>query len=106
LRPAGDCEPQVLCCSALNGSGVDAVLDMVEEFRRAAEGSGTLARRRAQQNSRWLEQLTVEEMQRELRRRLGQDDSVEALETAVAEGRMSPLRAIACIREKLAKPGT
>ncbi len=101
LRPGGDREPQVLCCSAIGGNGVDRVLDMIEDFRQAAESNGVLARRRAEQNSRWLEQLTMEEMQRELRRRLGQDESIEKLEAAVAEGRMSPLRAIARIREKL-----
>ena len=101
LRAGSDREPQVLCCSALTGHGVDAVRSMIDDYEQAAKNSGALDRRRAEQNSRWLQQLTREEMQRQLRRRLGEDGLIEELESAVADGRISPLRAIARIREKL-----
>lgn len=101
LRAGDDREPQVLCCSALTGHGVDAVLSMIDDYELAAKNSGALDRKRAEQNSRWLQQLTREEMQRQLRRRLGEDGLIEELESAVADGRISPLRAIARIREKL-----
>lgn len=101
LRPDGNWQPRVLCCSALNGSGVDTVLEMIGQYRRDAHDSGSLAHRRSEQNARWLHQLTREELQRRLHRRLGEGGLLDELECAVAEGRMTPLLAIAKLRERL-----
>jgi LAO/AO transport system kinase len=46
--------PAVLTCSALHQQGVDAVWDMVERRHAQLTASGELARRRRQQNLRWV----------------------------------------------------
>jgi LAO/AO transport system kinase len=46
----------VLSCSALTAKGIDAVWDRIAEYRRllGAEGSGDIARRRAEQARAWM----------------------------------------------------
>jgi LAO/AO transport system kinase len=46
----------VLSCSALMGRGIDAIWDQIGDYRRllGAEGSGDIARRRAEQARAWM----------------------------------------------------
>ncbi len=82
--------PRVLCCSALENHGIDAVWEMILEFRQAAEASGSLMARRARQNGAWLKRLIHELLEQRFRA----DPTVRAelprLERQVLAGELTP----------------
>ncbi len=82
--------PEVLTCSALEGSGIDAVWDAVCRQRQALESSGELVAKRQRQTRSWLQT----EVQAGLLDALAADPASSArfaeLEAAVAAGRLLP----------------
>ncbi|MGQ0823941.1 MAG: methylmalonyl Co-A mutase-associated GTPase MeaB [Actinomycetota bacterium] len=80
----------VLTCSALTGTGIDAVWAAVERFVDSADHDGTRARRRAGQATQWM----WSEISDTLVDRFCTDATVRAaivaLEPEVASGRVSP----------------
>ncbi len=82
--------PEVLTCSARDGTGIDAIWQAVGRHRRALEASGELAARRARQTRSWLRA----EVQAGLLDALAADPATGALlvslEDAVAAGRLLP----------------
>jgi LAO/AO transport system kinase len=96
LRPrAAHWSPPVLGLSALTGAGLEPFWDEVERFRAAAVASGAAAARRRRQALDWTTAL----VEHELRARFYQHPAVKAdfaaVQTAVAEGRMTPAAAAA-----------
>jgi LAO/AO transport system kinase len=89
--------PRVLQCSALQGVGIDAVWDAVEDFR--ATVGATLADRRAQQAREWMWSEVTEALLEALHR----DERVAALakrlEDAVGAGATTPTAAAQAIVE-------
>jgi LAO/AO transport system kinase len=91
LRPAtAGWTPEVLICSALEGSGIEAIWQAVRRHRAALEATGELAAKRQRQTLSWL----AAEVQAGLVEALRADPSLSALlaelEQAVAAGRVLP----------------
>jgi LAO/AO transport system kinase len=55
--PSDGWRPSVVCCSALNGSGVPEIWQMVLDHEAQLEASGKLAERRARGNVQWMREL-------------------------------------------------
>jgi len=85
--------PRVLTCSALEGTGIGQVWEMVLEHRALVEGNGYLARRRSRQALAWMEELIMLGLEDRFRR----DDAIAArlpeLRAAVERGEATPLAA-------------
>ena len=85
---------RVTACSALTGEGVDAVWDLVEEFRRRAEKNGVLTERRREQALAWMHSMVAEA----LRERFYGDAAVARelpeIERAVSAGRLTATAAV------------
>ena len=89
LRRDDDWEVPVLTCSGQSGAGVEAVWSMVEDHRRGAEATGWRARRRAQQQERWMWSLVEEELLQRVRRDPGLAGLVESTRASVSSGALS-----------------
>jgi LAO/AO transport system kinase len=101
LRPRTDgWSARVLSCSALEGSGIGAVWQVVEEYITVARASGGLAARRGEQAREWM----WSEVSETLLERLRSDDAVhagvDALEAEVMAGRTSPAAAARLLLER------
>ena len=83
-------QPPVVTCSALEGDGVDNVWRHLVRHQDSLAATGALARRREEQQIRWVRALVREA----LLERYAADPRVRALapevERAVAEGRLTP----------------
>ena len=92
--------PEVLTCSALEGTGIDAVWQAVRRHRSALESAGELAAKRRRQTRSWLHA----EVQAGLLDALAADPATSALlaelEDAVAAGRLLPPGAARALVER------
>jgi LAO/AO transport system kinase len=86
-------EPRVLTTSALDGTGVPAVWDAIEEFRATLGASGELERRRAQQAGDWMWSEVSESLVEALRRDRRVARLAEDLEARVRTGEVAPAAA-------------
>jgi LAO/AO transport system kinase len=92
---------EVLRCSALHGTGIDAVADKAEAFRKALTASGELAAHRRAQAGLWFQrEINLSTMERlsedpELARLLAEQGS------RVAQGKASPAAAARRIVDRL-----
>jgi GTPase len=88
--PTPDWTPEVLTCSALEGTGIDAVWEAVCRHRATLEATGELAAKRQRQTRSWLRA----EVQAGLLDALAADPATSALlpelEDAVTAGRLLP----------------
>ncbi len=80
----------VATCSALQGSGIDRIWALVEEYRQVMTSSGDLQAKRAAQARRWLWSETAEQLMARLREDPAVRERVQALEQAVSAGTVSP----------------
>ena len=85
----GEAMPEVVCCSATSGQGIEALWQMISERCEAARASGALRERRAAQRSAWFKQLLQELLAGELR----EQPAAAQLEREVATGERSPAEA-------------
>lgn len=85
--------PKVLLCSSTEGTGFEAIWNLICEFREMATGSGLLASERADQNLQWFRQAADQGLLAGFYNRPGIRKTYEALKEAVRAGRMSPFRA-------------
>lgn len=85
--------PQALACSALDGSGVAAIWEMIEGFRAQLEEAGTWSARRHEQNVQWFHSLLKDAV---LARFFESEaaEALPALETDVASGKVSVTEAV------------
>lgn len=90
LSHGGFWAPRVLCCSALENHGIDAVWDMICEHRRDAEHNGALGERRARQNGAWLKRLIAELLQQRFRADPRVRAELPVLEQQVLRGELTP----------------
>ncbi len=91
---------EVRACSALTGTGIEAIGETLERYRAALAASGELAARRAEQARRWFRAELAAALLEALRGRAGLASTLEALEAAVAAGSMTPGAAVrAALRE-------
>jgi len=80
----------VATCSALQGTGIDRIWALVEDYRRVMTSSGDLQAKRAAQARRWLWSETAEQVMARLREDPAVRERVRALEQAVSAGTVSP----------------
>jgi LAO/AO transport system kinase len=89
-KKENDWLPEVLTCSALARTGLDGIWAVVERYLSVTRGNGSFELRRAQQRRQWFSESLLNGLhdwffaQPQLKERL------EMLETAVAEGAISP----------------
>jgi LAO/AO transport system kinase len=86
-------EPPVITYSGLTGAGVDALWQNVLDHRARLTDSGELAARRRDQQVKWMWTMIEERLTAKLRGHPGMKTRVAALETAVANGEVSPTAA-------------
>jgi LAO/AO transport system kinase len=86
-------EPSVITYSALTGAGVDALWQSVLAHRARLTETGELAARRRDQQVKWMWTMIEERLTAKLRSQPGLKTRVAALETAVANGAVSPTAA-------------
>ena len=85
--------PPVLCCSALEGSGIAEVWDMVQDYRRRAEREDQFEGRRARQNADWLRRLLRELLEQRFRGNERVRKALPMLESQVMKGDITPYAA-------------
>jgi LAO/AO transport system kinase len=86
-------ETRALLASALTGSGVSEVWQMIDEFAFSMRASGFFAARRQQQNLAWMRALVEEELKSRFFARPDVRSAREKLEAEVAVGRLPPATA-------------
>jgi LAO/AO transport system kinase len=91
---SADWPPPVAIYSALTGEGIAELWESVLEHRKRMTASGELAARRREQQVKWMRAM----LQERLLARLKSDPALRAklpqIETAVADGRMTPATAV------------
>lgn len=85
--------PKVLSCSALNNKGVDAVWEMIKEYRAKATEAGKWNEKRAQQNQQWMHKLLHELLEQQLNQHPQVRAKRPGLEQQVVAGKTTPLLA-------------
>ena len=85
--------PRVLLCSSTEGTGFEAIWDLIAEFRESAAASGHLASKRAGQNLQWFRQAVDDGLLAHFYQRPGMHEAYERLREAVRAGSISPFRA-------------
>ena len=88
--PEGGWRPKVMKCSAMAGSGIAEVWAAVEAFHAAAEASGNLTQRRADQASQWMWDEITETLMQRLKGDAAIRERIDGLERQVRGGGMSP----------------
>lgn len=85
--------PKVLLCSSTEGTGFEAIWELISEFREMATDSGLLASERAEQNLQWFRQASEQGLLAGFFNRPGIREAYAQLQEAVRTGNMSPFRA-------------
>lgn len=93
LKHAELWQPQVLTCSALEGSGVPEVWQMICDYRERAEAAGAIEARRSGQNLSWMRQLVDELLRRDLTSHPAVKAGTPELERQVQAAETTPLAA-------------
>ncbi len=96
-------QARVETCSALNRDGLDKIWDTIQEFKTELENTGALTRYRAQQSHTWLWSEAAAILQAKLREDLKLRSQVQMIESAVAEGKLSPWVGAAELVEQFSK---
>ncbi|MBL7712011.1 MAG: methylmalonyl Co-A mutase-associated GTPase MeaB [Chitinophagaceae bacterium] len=86
--------PEVLTCSAYEGTGIEAVADLIGKYCRHQESNGFFREKRVQQNVQAFQRLLQEELRNRLLSRPGFREKVRETEAAIAGGRISPYTAL------------
>ncbi|MBV8568604.1 MAG: methylmalonyl Co-A mutase-associated GTPase MeaB [Methylobacteriaceae bacterium] len=95
IEPAShDWSPPVVLISGLTRQGLDEMWALIGEHRRRAQASGALDRKRRLQQVKWLHALLEEQLMARLRADPRIEARLQALETAVADGVISPILAV------------
>lgn len=93
LQPSGFWTPQVLTCSAVYQKRIDAVWEMIDEYRKLAQEGGHLETRRAVQNKDWMWKLIHELLDLRLRHNTQANAMRQTMEQAVITGQATPYHA-------------
>ena len=89
----GGWKPQVLLCSALEGSGLEDLWDLIQEFKKLGMQSGTLLENRRNQNIKWFQQSLDAGLRDYFHRNPRYRKTFDALQRMVQDGSISPFRA-------------
>ena len=85
--------PRVVCCSAIHGTGIAEIWQMVLEHEAQLEGSGGLAERRRQGDLQWMRELISTGLDEIFRSAPSVAEQLPKLEREVRSGHTSPLAA-------------
>ena len=103
LSPASaDWTPPVIKCSAVTGEGIAEIWATVGRYRGAAEKSGALRARRAEQARAWMWSEVNETLMSRLREGRRVDKMVAATEAKVIAGEMTPGEAARAVLDAFA----
>ncbi|WP_353185407.1 methylmalonyl Co-A mutase-associated GTPase MeaB [Bosea sp. (in: a-proteobacteria)] len=83
----------VVTISGLTGEGLDAMWSRIEEHHRRFGEKGLIARKRRQQDVKWMWAMVQDRLQAKLRNDPGLKARTPALEAAVAAGSLAPTAA-------------
>ena len=89
----GGWKPQVLLCSALEGSGLEDLWDLIQEFKKLGMQSGTLLENRRNQNIKWFQQSLDAGLRDYFYRNPRYRKTFDALQRMVQDGSIRPFRA-------------
>lgn len=90
-RPTEGWETPALLASALTGEGVDDVWKVTGEYFKTVTATGGLSDRRRQQAVEWMHALIQESLRSRFYARMDVKARLEAMEHAVADGRITPM---------------
>jgi LAO/AO transport system kinase len=93
--------PPVVTYSALTGDGVAALWDKVLEHRARMSASGEFARRRSEQQVKWMWSMLEDRLFSRLRTDAALRSKLPRIEAAVAAGTLSPSLAVDQLAESL-----
>jgi LAO/AO transport system kinase len=85
--------PRVLCCSALNGTGIPEIWQLVLEHEARLQASGKLAERRSRSDVQWMHELISSGLGDIFRSQPAVAEVMPKLEKDVRCGRVTPLAA-------------
>lgn len=86
-------QPQVVCCSALQQQGIDAVWTMVNAYCESSHASGEFEGRRARQNVAWMKKLLHEMIDLRLQKNTHVSNRLPTLHAELVAGRVTPYKA-------------
>jgi LAO/AO transport system kinase len=92
--PSGDgWTPQVVCCSALQGTGIDAIWKMVLDHEAQLGPTGRIAARRIQGDLQWMDELVSMGLAEMFHAQPAVVQRLPVLREEVRVGRVTPLAA-------------
>ena len=100
LAPQGSWKVPILQTEAVDGRGIDELMDKLLEHRAHIEQEGTLSKRRRHNLRNEVLALATHRVRRELEQRLAQGDGFEKLIDDVVARRLDPASAAATILEQ------
>lgn len=99
MQHSGFWTPQVHTCSALEKSRLDAVWDMIQEYREVAAENHELEQKRARQNIAWMNKLVHEQLDSRLNENAAIKKELPRLQERVKQGATTPYLAARKIME-------
>ena len=100
LAPQGSWKVPILQTEAVDGTGVDALMEKLVEHRAHIEQEGTLSARRRQSLRKEVLALATHRVRRDLEQRLAEGDGFEQLIDDVVARRLDPASAAAAILDQ------
>jgi LAO/AO transport system kinase len=97
--------PEVLTCSAVEGTGLDRIWTLINDRMRAAERSGALKVKRAEQATAWMWTLVDEKIREALRQTEAIRTIAESAERQVRGGTMTAVLGAGAIVDALRLSG-
>jgi LAO/AO transport system kinase len=86
-------EVPVTLCSAINGSGLDEIINTMKRFELFLKKNGAFEKKREMQNQYWLVESINESMLNDFYKHPEINKRIALFKTEVAEGRKSPFKA-------------
>lgn len=94
-------QPQVTLCSALEGSNIEEIWQLIQKYKEKSEQAGYFEANRLSQNRKWMWRLVHELIDRRLKQDSGAKQVCEEMESKVNAGQTTPYIAAHRIVESL-----
>ena len=85
-------KPKVQTCSAINGTNIDSVWELICEYWSMAKSTDYINAKRAEQNKKWMWSIAHEMIDNKIKEFLN-NENFESLERKVTEGKITPFNA-------------
>ncbi len=93
MKPNQDWKTRAMVCSALEKKNIDAIYEMINNYKKISEKSGYFSKKRLLQNKDWFKKLTEELFQIRILQNKSLKSERDRLELAVTNGEILPLKA-------------